>query len=161
MLKNMHELIKNIKKGTHFALEGEVFLKLFDRYVGFVTEDDASTEYVVRCAEYFNSMSDELVNDLCLACIRYCNSFLEMVGEKPRTFESPRAVLEAVSPSLLIVPSVEDLDEPVIHMELNCDWEVEHGMEWVVRRNHVLYVGSFNGEDPWADYLEKESWNYA
>jgi hypothetical protein len=157
----MRELIRNVSKGKHFSLEGEVYLELFDKYVGFVVEDTATLEYVVRCAEYFNSMEAVLIDSLCEACIRYCNGFLEMVGEEPRTFKSLRAVLEAVSPSVLIVPDLEDLDEPVIHMELNCDWEVEHGMEWVIRGNKVLYVGSFTGEDPWAEFLEKDSWNYA
>lgn len=157
----MLELVRNVSKGKHFSLEGEVYLKLFDRYVGFVVEDTATLEYVVRCAEYFNSMGEMFIDSLCDACIRYCNSFLEMVGEEPRTFKSPRAILNAVSPSVLIVPDLEDLDEPVIHMELNCDWEVEHGMEWIIRGDKVLYVGSFTGEDPWAEFLEKDSWNYA
>jgi hypothetical protein len=157
----MHELIRNVSKGKQFALEGEVYLELFDRYVGFVVEDTAIVEYVVRCAEYFNSMEDSLIDSLCEACIRYCHGFLAEVGEGPRTFKSPRTILNSVSPSVLIVPNLEDLDEPVIHMELNCDWEVEHGMEWVIRGNKVLYVGSFTGEDPWAEFLEKDSWNYA
>lgn len=34
-------------------------------------------------------------------------------------------------------------------------------MEWVVRGDRVLYVGAFNGEDPWSDYTEEQEWNYA
>jgi hypothetical protein len=106
-------------------------------------------------------MKDNLIDSLCEACIRYCNGFLAEVGEGPRTFKSPRTILNSVSPSVLIAPNLEDLDESVIHMEQSCDWEVEHGMEWVIRGNKLLYVGSFTGEDHWAKFLGKDSWNYA
>ena len=39
--------------------------------------------------------------------------------------------------------------------------EEEHGMEWIIRGNKVLYVGSFNGEDPMGDFSLKNEWNYA
>lgn len=77
----MRELVRNVSKGKHFSLEGEVYLKLFDKYVGFVVEATATLEYVVRCTEYFNSMGGNiLIDSLCEACIRYYNGFLEMVG---------------------------------------------------------------------------------
>jgi hypothetical protein len=64
--------------------------------------------------------------------------------------------LKHIFPSLLIVPFSNGLNEPVIHLELNCTWEEEHGMEWIIRGNKVLYVGSFNGEDPMGDFSLKK-----
>jgi hypothetical protein len=157
----MRELTKNISTNGDWPLQGEVFVDLFEKYVDFAVEDAATIEYVIRCAEYLNSFDDELIEALCAACIRYCNGFLTIVGDAPKHFALPRDVLKLISPSLLIVPNIEDLDEPVVHMELNCDWEIEHGMEWIIRGKNILYVGSFNGQDPWAEYLEKKSWNYA
>lgn len=61
----------------------------------------------------------------------------------------------------LIVPDPEQGDEAVIHLSLNCEWDREHGMEWIVRGGEVLYVGPFHGEDPWRDFTVKEPWNYA
>ena len=49
-------------------------------------------------------------------------------------------------------------------MTLNCDWEPEHGMEWIIKGDKALYIGPFNGgASPWDEEEEfKESvGNYA
>ncbi|KQT42496.1 MULTISPECIES: hypothetical protein [unclassified Methylophilus] len=157
----MKPLLKNVSTEGFWPLQGEAFLTLFDRYVPFAVEDASGINYVEKCVEYFNALDSEIIDDLCLASIRYCNDFLEMVGEDPKQFNSPRDVLPLVIPSTLIIPNEEIPGQPVAHFELNCDWEPEHGMEWIVRDNKVLYVGGFNGSDPWGEYLEKPSYNYA
>ena len=154
------ELFTNVKS-VDDGLEGQVFFSLFDKYIDFSAYDSTDIEYVTRCAGYLNALSEPVVGELCRASIRYCNDFLNAVGEKEREFEDDRDVLGLIYPAALIVPNPENGDEPVIHLELNCVWEEEHGMEWVVRGDKVLYVGGFNDEDPRGDYSEKESWNYA
>ncbi|MEK8032871.1 hypothetical protein AACH06_18785 [Ideonella sp. DXS29W] len=156
----MQELVKEVTTEGNWPLQGQVFLSLFDRYIPFAVEDEASIEYVIQCAEYMNSWSEETIESLCQACIRYCNDFREMIGEDTIEFSSPREVLELVHPTSLIVPN-PDFPEPVAHLELNCDWEEEHGMEWIVRGAKVLYVGGFNGQSPWESFVPKKSWNYA
>lgn len=156
----MPELIKDVTTEGRWALQGQVFFALFDRYIPFVVEDAATVEYVTQCAEYLNSWSDETIDALCLACIRYCNDFRDMVGEDLIEFASPRDVLKLIHPSSLIVPNPEH-PEPVAQLELNCDWEEEHGMEWILRGTEVLYVGGFNSQNPWGNFLPKKSWNYA
>lgn len=154
------EIVKNVSSDND-TLEGEVFLCLFNKYVPFMVEDAANIEYVKNCANAFNTLSDDAVNRLCSACIKYCNSFLKAIGEPIKEFANVREVLALVYPSVFLVPNPNNNDEPCIHMELNCAWEEEHGMEWVIREGNILYVGAFNGEDPWSDYSEKEYWNYA
>ncbi len=153
------ELIKNIEKGE-FGIEGEVFFRKFDKYIALSIEDD-NIKFAQECAEYLNSLTEDVVETLCEASIRYCNSFLDAIGEPTKSFEKASDVLGLIYPSVLLVPYPENENEPVIHMELNCAWEPEHGMEWVIRGNKVLYVGAFNGEDPWSDFSQKETWNYA
>lgn len=155
------ELIRNLKEGNTFPLEGEVYFPLFDRFINLAVEDAADASYIQACAEYLANLSPPVVEALCLACIRYCNGFLELVGEEVKAFASPRDVLALVSPSGLIIPNPNAANEPVIHMELNCAWEAEHGMEWVIRGDRVLYVGSFNYEDPWREFRPNEAFNYA
>lgn len=84
-----------------------------------------------------------------------------MVDEDTRQFNSPRDVLSLVSPCTLIIPNEDTPGTPVAHFGLNFDWDQEHGMEWIIRDRTVLYVGGFNGSDPWGEYLEKVSYNYA
>lgn len=153
------EIIRNIESGE-FEIEGEVFFRRFDKFIALSIEDD-NIDFAEKCANYLNELSDDVVDSVCEASIRYCNSFLEAIGELPKAFDKPSDVLGLIYPSVLLVPYPENESEPVIHMELNCEWEPEHGMEWVIRGNKVLYVGAFNGEDPWSDFSQKETWNYA
>ena len=153
------EIIRNIESGE-FGIEGEVFFRRFDKFIALSIEDD-NIDFAEKCANYLNELSDDVVDSVCEASIRYCNSFLEAIGELPKACDKPSEVLGLIYPSVLLVPYPENESEPVIHMELNCEWEPEHGMEWVIRGNKVLYVGAFNGEDPWSDFSQKETWNYA
>lgn len=156
----MPELIKEVTTEGDWALQGQVFFSLFDKYIAFSVEDAASIEYVAECAQYLNSWNEVSIESLCQACIRYCNGFRSMIGEEPMQFSSALDVLKYVYPTTLIIPNPE-FSEPVAHLELNCEWEEEHGMEWIVRGNDVLYVGGFNGQNPWGNYALKKSWNYA
>lgn len=153
------ELIRNVNKGK-FCIEGEVYFDLFEKYISLTVEDD-ETIYAEECAAYLNALPETVILKLCEASIRYCNAFLDAIGEPQKNFEHSRQVLEFIYPSMLIVPTPNITNTPVIHIELNCEWEEEHGMEWIIRENEVLYVGAFNEEDPWDDFSDKQEWNYA
>jgi hypothetical protein len=153
------ELIKNTENGE-YGIEGEVFFGLFEKYIMLLVEDD-NLDYAYKCAIYLNAIPESLVNDLCEASIRYCNAFLDYIGEPTIEFQKTQDILKHIFPSILIVPFPDGVSEPVIHLELNCTWEEEHGMGWIIRGNKVLYVGSFNGEDPMGDFSLKDEWNYA
>jgi hypothetical protein len=153
------ELIKNTQTGE-FGIEGEVFIGIFDKYITLAVEDD-NLIYSKKCAAYLNELPESLLKELCEASIRYCNDFLEAIGEAVMVFEKAEDVLKHIYPSVLMVPFPDGITDPVIHMELNCSWEEEHGMEWVIRGNKVLYVGAFNGENPLGNFSPKQRWNFA
>jgi len=146
---------------TDDGLQGKMVFREFDRELTVWLEEGENKDYAEKCASYLNNLSAELLEKLWCACIRYCNDFLGMIGEDPVHFVKPRDVKQKIYPSVLIVPCSAPDQQPVIHMELNCEWEIEHGMEWVVRDDKILYVGGFNGEDPFENFDEKEDWNYA
>ena len=158
----MSELLKDITPTPEgpFAVEGRVYCRPFGRYIGFAVEATASMAYVRRCAEHLDTLPAATLDALCEASIRYCNEFRSLVGEAPLAFAAPRDVLALVDPNTLLIPD-EERPEAVVHLEMNCEWEPEHGLEWIVRDGRVLYVGGFNGGNPWADWGEKASWNFA
>lgn len=157
----MKELIRNIHHQSH-GQKGEVYFALFDKYINFSNRKGARDTYIVECAEYLNSISfnDSIINRLCEASICYCNDVLDTIGEELKYFDDLKDVLLLIDPSLLIIPDSKR-NEPVVHLELNCEWEEEHGMEWIIREDRVLYVGAYNGENPWAKFTKKDSCNYA
>ena len=154
------DLIRNMHEGR-FGQAGEVFFSLFGRYINLYNWEAASDAYVLSCARYLNALPEPTVTHLCEASIRYCNDFLNAIGEEPKAFARPRDVLLLIAPISLSIPDPKERDSPVVHLELNCDWEDEHGMEWLVRAENVLYVGAYNDENPWADFSPKASGNYA
>ncbi len=154
------KLIKNIAYRS-INLEGEVFFPLFERYIRFSTHNyegnaDLDLTYVNQCAAYLNSLSDDLINRLCQGSIMYCNYYLdEYLGEDQKEFINCRDVLSLITPLNLSIPKMKR-NEPIVHLELDCEWEPEHGMEWIVRGDRVLYIGSFESEDPWDEFPERE-----
>jgi len=154
------ELIRNLREGE-FGLEGESYFQRFSTYIKVYADEEANEAYIKICAAYMNSLESNIIEALCKASIRYCDDVLKMTGQAERVFSQPCDVLQLIQPSSLIVPDPENGSDPVVHLELECEWEDEHGMEWLVRDGEVLYVGSFNDVNEWGNYSVKESYNYA
>lgn len=153
--------IKNLKTNEYSELEGEAYFELFDQNILVYIDQDADIEYAELCITYLNSLSEELINKLCKASIRYCNEFLDDIGEDIIEFSKPTDVLPYITPNTICIPNPKNKSEPVIDLELNCTWEEEHGMEWIIRGGKVMYVGAFNGINPYGDCNIGKDWNYA
>ena len=141
--------------------EGSVRSKLFDEDVMLSIEEGVDFKYAVLCVEHLNSLPPGILDKLFEACIRYCNDFLDSVGEELIRFEQPGDIIKLISPGTIMIAEPVDENVPVVHMSLGCEWEEEHGLEWVIRDDEVLYVGAFQGNDPWSDYSSKKTWNYS
>ncbi|MBO1583058.1 hypothetical protein [Bacillus sp. XF8] len=153
--------IKNLKTNEYSELEGEAYFELFDQNILVYIDQDADIEYAELCITYLNSLSEELINKLCKASIRYCNEFLDDIGEDIIEFSKLTDVLPHITPNTICIPNPKNNSEPVIDLELNCTWEEEHGMEWIIRSGKVMYVGAFNGINPYGDCDIGKDWNYA
>lgn len=157
MIRNVEEYEEEIEGITDFSLLGSE--------IGVFINEGATIEYAEKCVEHLNSLSDAIIEKLCEFSIRYCESMRKYFGEMdvfiPENIKL-REILKYIYPGELIIEEPVD-DRIAYHLELNCDWEEEHGLEWVIREDEVLYVGSFNSENPFfsKDYFKNASWNYA
>ena len=146
------EMIRDLVASVDYANEGKMDFTLFNREIDVFIEDADDLEYAQRCSERLQAMSPTIIEKLCEYSIAYCEEFRVYFQDEqidiPEGVTS-REILEFIEPSALMIESPEDPTIIVIHLELNCLWEPEHGMEWIVRDDEVLYVGSFVGEDPW------------
>ena len=154
-------VIKNLKTNEYFELEGEAYLELFDQNITVYIEQESDIEYAELCITYLNTLSDGLIDEICNASIRYCNEFLDDIGEDVIEFTKPTDVLPYITPNTICIPKPKNKTEPVIDLELNCEWEEEHGMEWIIRNGVVMYVGPYNGINPYGDCDIGKEWNYA
>ena len=144
-------MIKNIVK-TDDGLEGEFWNELFETDMEIYISNENKLSYAEKCAEYFSNMPDELVDRLCKYCIRYCEEMRDVLDEED--MEVPdgikgREILSYITPSVLIIE--EKCDESIIefHVECDCDWEIEHGLEITIKDNKILYVGSYDDMPPY------------
>lgn len=153
--------IKNLKTNEYFELEGEAYLELFDQNIKVYIDQESDIEYAELCITYLNTLSEGLINEICKASIRYCNEFLDDIGEDIIDFSKPTDVLSHITPNTICIPYPDNKTEPVIDLELNCKWEEEHGMEWIIRNGKVMYVGPYNGVNPYGDCDIGKDWNYA
>ena len=113
--------------------------------------DGADRAYAEACASHLVRLTNGVIDQLVAATARYRAASLEEVGARLPPLAAPRDVLTEVAPLAMSVPVPHD-DAPVVHLEANCAWEEEHGLEWVVRGDRVVYVGPYEGVDSWKTY---------
>ena len=139
---------------------GTVTSTLFETTIDLDNTDGSPDDYVDACVTPFNTLPEATLDHLCEASVRYRNGYLSATGERPRTFATPHDVLVLIRPWALIVPSPENRAfpeqtvEPNVHLESGCSWDVEHGVEWLVRGERVLYVGPCGEADPWGTHVQ-------
>ncbi|ODP28795.1 hypothetical protein PTI45_01771 [Paenibacillus nuruki] len=141
--------------------EAQFHSSLFQSEVSVIAYDlDISTEQAEVAVLAFNHLDEHVIASLCQFSWDYCISFCEYVGDvEAPSIQEPLEILKYIKPTALIVEHLPEHTEPIVHVELECDWEVEHGLEWLVRGQQILYVGSFDG----VNSLENESYyqNYS
>lgn len=164
----MSRFVNNLTEGL-YGVEGTVFSRLFDENINIISRN-CSEEYVERCGEWFAELPEELITKLLSATLAYALDYVEQYGlDDPDvdwdiTENSPVSdILKHIYPVSIHIKAPKDITEddapPAFDMEFSCEWELEHGLEWVVRGEDALYVGSFEGSSPW-DFFGDEDWNY-
>ncbi|WP_322903154.1 DUF6985 domain-containing protein [Paenibacillus sp. SGZ-1009] len=130
-------------------------------------EPDIPLAYAERCAEAFNTLHPSLLRQLCQYSYDYCIDFCDYVGETPPPIGQLEHILHYIAPMSMEItpfPTAYNADnaEPVLHLELECEWEPEHGLEWLIRGDEILYVGSCEMLPAWReqDYYRGYAGNY-
>lgn len=145
-------MIKDIKKNKDGEVEGKLYVPLFDMDMDVMISSEEKLEYAEKCAEYFCNMPEDVLERFCKYCIRYLEEMREVLDEEdipvPKRVTG-KEILEYITPSVLIID--EECDENIIefHMELECDWEIEHGLELTIKDGRILYVGPYDGMPPY------------
>lgn len=145
--------------------DGLMIYPYFNKEIGVIADPETSDEYIEKCAHTLATLNDDVVEKLCEFTIRYCESMrIYFADEKidiPEMIKG-REILKYISPNQLLIDKPEG-EEIAFRVELSCDWEDEHGLEWSIRNGEVLYVGAYCEENPWREkeYFKNASWNFA
>ena len=160
-------IIKDKKYDEDGAMEA-----VFDsRHAGgdmeLLVSPNVSEEYVEKCVQHFENISEELLDKICAALCRYCEDVRDdaqdVFGDLgiPETVTG-REILDYCCPSSLIVDTPPSEEVIGYSVEGGCDWEPEHGFQVIVRGDSLLFVSSFEGRNCWYDDESyHDDWNYA
>jgi len=149
-------------------LVGTVHFPLFDADIEVNIRGDALLDYAERCAEALQALPDVIVDELCSASARYCDDMRQLYTENGGDIDVPagvsgRAILDYIDKDGTLIIDPPEGDGVGFRLELNSDWEREHGLEWSICNGEVMYVGAFSDENPWRgrNYFKSATWNYA
>ena len=154
-------VIRNINKQQYFYV-GVTDSALFGGEIAVSIELGLQDfQYADRCVHALNSLSEERIDQLCAYSVLYCEDFCDAVGAEPPKLETKRDILKHVHSVCLNVEVPED-DSVVLRLSFECDWEEEHGMEWLIKDDKILHVGAYSEEPAYAEEsYYHNSWNYA
>ena len=165
--------IKEKSLGNDFTYrEGKVYCKLWNKEIDVsIYDEDVTIEYAERCVEAMNSMSDDLVEAICLAAKKFCIEFMNEIDDEWREEIERKMVVKVDedTPPLemlkcfscaLVVGDPEDPSQVGYQLSGNCDWEEEHGIEIDILDGKLVYLSEYSGQSPWDDHSDEE-WNYA
>lgn len=161
-------MITDIEEGE-YGLEGFTRWELFDKEIDVTIEENVDIAYAEKCAEALNSLSEETVNAIWEAAKRYCLFFMDLCGEKwddwnemsfKVTEDTPAVKIKSeIFPGCLIIDEPED-ERVGFHIECNCSWEPEHGLEITILDGKLVYLGAFESRYAWSKFKPDEEWNF-
>lgn len=153
------------------------YCRQLDCEIEVEADDGVSTEYIRRCSDMIENMSDTLRDEICEAAKRFCLAFLanekDAVGDgfQPTepyhriTKDTPaRELLALVQLDRMMIGEPADERQLYFRLSGSCDWEIEHGIEADVLDGQLFYLGDYEGVDADSDYYRTgtgRQWNYA
>ena len=111
-----------------------------------------------------------MLETICKAAKRYCLKMKELCADAEDEFSNVLALpvsedtpdkdmLKYFHITGITIEAPEDETIAGYQLGGNCDWEQEHGLEIIILRDKVLYLGAFEDNSPWDTY-EPDEWNF-
>ena len=113
-------------------------------------------DYAKKCLSYFESMPKQVELRLRKYLFRYFRDYLQYIEEETEEWKNitEENIFEHIQITTLIVSSECRTNIIEFHIEGNCDWEKEHGLEITISDEKILYVGPFENYGPNSSRLQ-------
>lgn len=145
------------------GLEGRIYFAKFDKTSRLALET-ALDDYGKRCIEAFFSWGEMVLSRLQDATFDYYKDREDTCGGfDDLTIATPDQIWQHCEPTNIhFVASDQDAFSTFVNVELECDWEPEHGMQWLVKNaDELMYVGPYYGHASTDEKVGIEFGNYA
>ena len=137
----------------------KVFFSLFNCYIPIIDESE-ERGCVENSGTALNNLPQETVSSLCNSTIKYCHAIEKALNKPLSKFNDSSDILKMLSPSALIVPWPENENDTLISIEFNCEFEEEHGLQWLLLNSRLTYVGPFQGISPYEGLAQSAEVNF-
>lgn len=168
-------MIKGLYENDLGFMVGTFYSNLFEYDIEVIYDKDISPKYVERNIQYFNSLSQEFLLDICAALKRYYENnkklYPDLYDELPPDIlddfeKDPTSILKYVKIGVYRFHkcSANDEDIPVLNLGGDCEWAGDAGITIIAKNNQLLYVGRWQDRNVWDNRVEsrlERMFNYA
>ncbi|GAB1541082.1 hypothetical protein NUACC21_37520 [Scytonema sp. NUACC21] len=143
--------------------EGSIYFAFFDCTVPVFVSKKID-DYDKRCIEAFFDWGETIFIKLQSASFEYYKDYSDACdGLDDLIIGSPPEIWQYCKPiNIHFESSDEDPNSTFVDVELDCDWEPEHGMQWLVKNtNFLMYVGPYYGNASPNQKVDRSLGNYA
>ena len=146
MKPNTLEAVLNTLQEVDGELKGSIYFAKFDKTVSLHFYPDLR-EQSERYIETFLNWGEDLFKKLQNSSYKYCQDFQDAIGEVNVEINSSAEIWNHCDPVRIYFESyIQDPSSTFIDIELNCDWEEEHGMQWLIKNaDKPIFVGAYDG----------------
>ena len=156
-------MIKEIKEYDFGMVEALTTSKRWGENFRLQCDIKNQIPYAEKCLEYLDSLPADLEKRLAKYLVRYYKDMQSCCSEEELEEMGPideSNVLDHIHIGSVIVGNECRTDRIEFHVEGECGWEPEHGLEITISDNKILYVGPFEDNGPNTDRLQYQIEQY-
>ena len=156
-------MVRDIKEDGYGRVEGKSNSLKWGKDILLVCDTKEQLPYAEKCLSYFDCMPKEVEARLTKYLLRYFNEYKQDLDEEELEEMGPineENILKHIQLVAIMVDNKCRKDLIEFHIEGNCDWEIEHGLEITISDGKILYVGPYGDYGPNSRRIEYALENY-
>lgn len=159
------ELIKELSENEFEEMEGKVYFQYLKKDIYIKFDKDVPLDYVYKNITYLNSINDSLMLELCKYSIKFCKTIMSDypdVNYNPGLYNLKDTfdILNYMDIIRLKVDMYEDESISVLNLSGSCEWDKENGIQWLIKEDRLVYVGTWDDLNIWYSDLTDDLTNY-
>ncbi len=140
-------------------MTGYAEFPFFHKQIEVVCEEGVTAEYAARSIRWLAEVDEAQVREICQYALYYLQDELEstskgeLLDENIQHIQEPLEILRYMEFSSLDIKLPKEPEIPVLNLSGGCDWQEDEGLHCLIKKGHVVYMGSWNDEDVWDEHL--------
>ena len=131
----------------------------FHKQIEVICDKGVTAEYAARSIQWLEDVDEALIREICQYALYYLQDELEstskgeLLDEDIQHIQEPLEILRYMEFVSLKIRLPREPQTPVLNLSGCCDWQEDEGLHCLIKKGHVIYMGSWNDEDVWDEHL--------